>query len=278
MSKVDIKRLDSLSHNDVAATKNINDNFQALQKAVEDSLSRTGKTPNYMEANLDMNGRRIINGGEPVEGSDFITLNFFNDKIGEVEDVISSVADAKKAAQLASGYAATAVNAKNEAVATAKEVKEAVDDAQNSAALAEQNYQECRAIYEEIKNTDTSGGSASYVFKDVEFRPYQFDTVYEEYPYSYEHTLCEASVIGVEPLLLGVDVFPTVTFSVEQVESGKFAPVADAIVTAHLILPVEPPAPNRPEQVLIRIYSKEPITEPFIIPTIKLDVVQWLKV
>lgn len=275
MSKVDIKRLDSLSHNDVAATKNINDNFQALQKAVEDSLSRTGKTPNYMEANLDMNGRRIINGGEPVEGSDFITLNFFNDKIGEVEDVISSVADAKKAAQLASGYAATAVNAKNEAVATAKEVKEAVDDAQNSAALAEQNYQECRAIYEEIKNTDIGGGSASYVFREVEFIPNQFDTVYVEYPYSYGHTLCDISDLGIEPIdgLTGMDIFPTVTFSVEQADSGKFAPVADVTWLRAVI-----PGSQANTDVSISIYSKEPITEPFIIPTIKLDVVQWLKV
>lgn len=272
MSKVDIKRLDSLSHNDVAATKNINDNFQALQKAVEDSLSRTGKTPNYMEANLDMNGRRIINGGEPVEGSDFITLNFFNDKIGEVEDVISSVADAKKAAQLASGYAATAVNAKNEAVATAKEVKEAVDDAQNSAALAEQNYQECRAIYEEIKNTDIGGGSASYVFSEVEFTPRQFDKVYEEYPYSYQHTLCDISDLAIDGLT-GMDIFPTVTFSVEQVESGKFAPVADVTWVRAVI-----PGTQANTDVDISIYSKEPITEPFIIPTIKLDVVQWLKV
>lgn len=268
MSKVDIKRLDSLSHNDVAATKNINDNFQALQKAVEDSLSRTGKTPNYMEANLDMNGRRIINGGEPVEGSDFITLNFFKDKIGEVEDVISSVADAKKAAQLASGYAATAVNAKNDAAATAKEVKEAVDDAQNSAA-------ECRAIYEEIKNTDTSGGSASYVFSEVEFTPRQFDKVYEEYPYSYSYTLCDASDLGLEQIdgLTGIDIFPTVTFSVEQVESGKFAPVADVTWVRAVI-----PGTQANTDVDIAIYSKEPITEPFIIPTIKLDVVQWLKV
>lgn len=267
MSKVDIKRLDSLSHNDVAATKNINDNFQALQKAVEDSLSRTGKTPNYMEANLDMNGRRIINGGEPVEGSDFITLNFFNDKIGEVEDVISSVADAKKAAQLASGYAATAVNAKNEAVATAKEVKEAVDDAQNSAALAEQNYQECRAIYEEIKNTDIGGGSARAVFTNVEVSEADRNWYSYEgpYPYSYVLTL---KILETEEDRALLDLVPTVIFNTVQADSGNFATIAETTNTPpYKGMPII----GEPEIVGVIIYAKEPITEPFTIPTIKLD-------
>lgn len=268
MSKVDIKRLDSLSHNDVAATKNINDNFQALQKAVEDSLSRTGKTPNYMEANLDMNGRRIINGGEPVEGSDFITLNFFNDKIGEVEDVISSVADAKKAAQLASGYAATAVNAKNEAVATAKEVKEAVDDAQNSATLAEQNYQECRAIYEEIKNTDIGGGSARAVFTNVEVTPGDLDWVSIEgdpYPNRY---IVELKKLETEEDRALLDLVPTVIFNTVQADSGNFATIA---VTTNTPPYHGMPSVGTSEIVGVIIYAKEPIKEPFIIPTIKLD-------
>lgn len=254
MSKVDIKRLDSLSHNDVAATKNINDNFQALQKAVEDSLSRTGKTPNYMEANLDMNGRRIINGGEPVEGSDFITLNFFKDKIGEVEDVISSVADAKKAAQLASGYAATAVNAKNEAAATAKEVKEYVDDAQNSAA-------ECRAIYEEIKNTNTSGDTRR-VYENIEVRGSDFNQVIfpgDVYPYQYTISL-ETVESTDDPLK---DLFPTVVFADAQASSGNFSSVAETLIihdTDHIV-----------PTLSVRIRSKEDVTEPFTIPTIKLD-------
>lgn len=68
--KTSIKRIDSLTHNDTTATKNINDNFAALQASVEDTLSRTGKTPNFMDAELDMNTRRIINVGDAVDDTD----------------------------------------------------------------------------------------------------------------------------------------------------------------------------------------------------------------
>ena len=39
MSKVDIKRLDSVTKNDTTATEQINDNFQALQAAIENTVS-----------------------------------------------------------------------------------------------------------------------------------------------------------------------------------------------------------------------------------------------
>lgn len=253
MSKVDLRRLDSLSHNDTAATKTINDNFQALKEAVEDSLSRTGKTPNYMDAELDMNSRRIINGGAPVEDGDYVTLKFFKDEVGNAKEYANQ---AKASADLAESHALNAAIANK--------------NAQNSATLAEQSYQGCRTIYEEIKNID----SVSFVFREVEFSPRQIDTVYEGYPYSYEDTLCDVSDLGIEladGLEQGKDIFPTVTFSVEQVESGMFAPVADVVWLRAVV-----PGSQTNTDVDIRIYSKEPITESFTIPTIKLDVVQWL--
>lgn len=259
MSKVDLRRLDSLSHNDTAATKTINDNFQALKEAVEDSLSRTGKTPNYMDAELDMNSRRIINGGAPVEDGDYVTLKYFKDEVGNAKEYANQ---AKASADLAESHAL------NAAIAN-KNAQNHADDAQNSATLAEQSYQGCRTIYEEISNI----GSVSFVFREVEFSPRQIDTVYEGYPYSYEDTLCDVSDLGIELAdgLNGKDIFPTVTFSVEQVESGMFAPVAD-VVWLRAVVPGSPTDTD----VDIRIYSKEPITESFTIPTIKLDVVQWL--
>lgn len=39
----------------------LNSNFQALQTALENTLSRDGTTPNTMSSNLDMNGYRILN-------------------------------------------------------------------------------------------------------------------------------------------------------------------------------------------------------------------------
>ncbi len=42
---------------------NINDNFEAIEEALQDVVSRSGTTPNNMEATLDMDGHNIINVG-----------------------------------------------------------------------------------------------------------------------------------------------------------------------------------------------------------------------
>ena len=76
MSKVDIKRLDSVTKNDTTATEQINDNFKALQAAIENTLSRDGTNPNYMDADLDMNSYRIINSADPVEDNDIVNLKY----------------------------------------------------------------------------------------------------------------------------------------------------------------------------------------------------------
>lgn len=74
--KTPIRRLDSLTHNDTAATKLINDNFEALQQGIEDALSRSGKTPNFMDAPLDMNMNRIINIADPVDDYDLANKHY----------------------------------------------------------------------------------------------------------------------------------------------------------------------------------------------------------
>lgn len=76
-----IRRLDSLTHNDTAATKLINDNFEALQQGIEDALSRSGKTPNFMDAPLDMNMNRIINIADPVDDYDLANKHYVDETV-----------------------------------------------------------------------------------------------------------------------------------------------------------------------------------------------------
>ena len=95
MPKVDIKRLDSVTNNDTTATKQINDNFQALQQAVENTISRDGTVPNYMDANFDLNSYRIINAGDPVGDQDVVTLKYFEERAG---GAIEAAAEAKASA------------------------------------------------------------------------------------------------------------------------------------------------------------------------------------
>jgi hypothetical protein len=89
--KTSIRKLDSVTHNDTAATKLINDNFEALQQGIEDALSRSGKTPNFMDAELDMNTRRIINCGDPVDDNDVVTVKWFKDTIVDIDALENKV-------------------------------------------------------------------------------------------------------------------------------------------------------------------------------------------
>lgn len=89
--KTSIRKLDSVTHNDTAATKLINDNFEALQQGVEDAISRSGKTPNFMNAELDMNTRRIINCGDPVDDNDVVTVKWFKDTIVNIDAIENKI-------------------------------------------------------------------------------------------------------------------------------------------------------------------------------------------
>lgn len=98
MTKVDIRRLDSVTTNDTTATQLINENFEALQEAIENTISRDGTTPNFMDADLDLNSYKIINAGTPTNNTDVITKEYFDEHVGD-----------------AAGYAAAAENSANRA-------------------------------------------------------------------------------------------------------------------------------------------------------------------
>ena len=111
-NKVKIKRLDSVTANDTAATLLINENFQAIQTAIENTLSRDGTTPNFMDANLDLNSYKIINCGEATEDKDVVTLKYVKDAIGNAaEDAANAAASAAQAASSAQSALVSSANA-----------------------------------------------------------------------------------------------------------------------------------------------------------------------
>lgn len=126
MTKVDILRLDSVTNNDTTATLTINTNFQALQEAMENTLSRDGSTPNYMDADLDMNSYKIINAGAPENDSDVITKGWFDQY---VEDAAGASAAATAAAERAESSAQSAEIASAQASVIASTVGDAVQAA-----------------------------------------------------------------------------------------------------------------------------------------------------
>lgn len=94
--KTNIRRLDSLTHNDTAATKLINDNFEALQQGIEDSLSRTGKTPNFMDASFDMNMNRIINIADPVDDYDLANKHYVDEAVAGFQEQLDAEVEARQ--------------------------------------------------------------------------------------------------------------------------------------------------------------------------------------
>lgn len=61
------------------SSNSLNANFEAIEEALENTLSRDGTGPNQMEAELDMNGQRIINLPEPVSPTDALRLQDLTD-------------------------------------------------------------------------------------------------------------------------------------------------------------------------------------------------------
>lgn len=56
--------------NQTTLTQALAENFDKITEAVDNTLSRDGSAPNYMLADFDMNGKRIINLPSPQSGSD----------------------------------------------------------------------------------------------------------------------------------------------------------------------------------------------------------------
>ena len=127
MTKVDILRLDSVTNNDTTATATINTNFQRLQTAIENTLSRDGTTPNFMNANLDMNSYKLINGGEATDDKDYVTLEQMNTLVA------STIPAAATAAESAANRAESSAQIASTAAAQASTTAATVDDAVTTA-------------------------------------------------------------------------------------------------------------------------------------------------
>lgn len=69
---------------DVVRVPQINSEFEKIQEAFQDTLSRKGDNPNQMEAPIDMNGERILNLPEPLNGLEPVRLQDFNSFIEEI--------------------------------------------------------------------------------------------------------------------------------------------------------------------------------------------------
>lgn len=86
----------------------LNDNFDALATALDNTLSRDGEGPNEVEANIDMNSHRIINLANPVDNTDAVNKAYVDGVTGALDtltDEIQVVADNIAAIEAVAGAA-----------------------------------------------------------------------------------------------------------------------------------------------------------------------------
>lgn len=124
----------------------INQNFDDIEDAINDTLSRVGDTPNAMEVELDMNDFHIINNPEPVQDDHLVTLayadaNYGGTLLDEVENVRDETEglrdDAEAARDSAQAAANSAASSETEAANSATEAAASALDAQTYAEAAE---------------------------------------------------------------------------------------------------------------------------------------------
>lgn len=91
MAKVILNDVSSLA-NTASAKQLLNDNFDAIEVAVENTVSRDGTTPNAMEADFDLGDHKLLNVKDPVAEADGVNLRSLNarvdEHIGEIAELI----------------------------------------------------------------------------------------------------------------------------------------------------------------------------------------------
>lgn len=82
MSKITLDTVGSLTTNPTSALTAINDNFETIQTAFDNTYSRDGTSPNPLEDTLDANSNQIINLPAPATGDSPLRLQDLNSFIG----------------------------------------------------------------------------------------------------------------------------------------------------------------------------------------------------
>lgn len=123
-NKERLNKITQISNNEEAAVALFNENVDKVNRAIEDSLSRTNALPNNMKANLDMGDNAIINlKMRPVEKRDDGDVVVW----GEIKDFTGASKRAEDAAVTAEGWSNEAKDAANLASARASDSEDSAD-------------------------------------------------------------------------------------------------------------------------------------------------------
>lgn len=142
-NKVELNNLTQVVHNESNFLFALNENLKRLQQAINDTLSRSGKTPNQMEQVLDMNGKRIVNIGKGIDDTDAATVKDIKDMLARVDSAIERLSsltiEARQALQV---YATEYIYPVAQA---------AVDQAEAARDRAEDYADQAEDVYDAVK-------------------------------------------------------------------------------------------------------------------------------
>lgn len=82
MAKVTLPDIGTLS-NQSSAREAMNENFDLIEEAFDNTLSRDGTTPNQMEADIDLNGNTLLNVADPVADGDAVNKRYVGTLVNE---------------------------------------------------------------------------------------------------------------------------------------------------------------------------------------------------
>lgn len=121
MAKLTLTDLASLT-NETSAITTINNNNNAIETALENTLSRDGTSPNSMGAQLDMNTHKIINLDKATGAGEALEYSQLQEKVEDITTIYNQTVTAKNQAQAAQSSAelaesnAEAAEAQSEAI------------------------------------------------------------------------------------------------------------------------------------------------------------------
>jgi len=129
----------------------LNANFQAIEDAIENTLSLDGTVPNGMEVSLDMNSHKVINLADPTNNGDAVSRGWLLEQEG----------NAAASADAAAASASLAEDSAVEAAASAAAASGASASASAAAASAATATTQAGIATTQAGNASTSASNAS---------------------------------------------------------------------------------------------------------------------
>lgn len=107
MSKIALQNFANLQNENTAIAA-LNSNNAKLTASIDDTLSRTGLTPNQMEVELDMNSNRIINLPEGISPTEPVRVGDFENVLGELQEALDILEGQTVTASVGANYSTKA--------------------------------------------------------------------------------------------------------------------------------------------------------------------------